>query len=118
MTPSVADFGVYIHVPFCSRRCDYCAFATFTDRDHLQVAYLDAVRSDIERADLPPATSVFVGGGTPTAVDPALLAAVIRTIPSVPGAEITWTTVASPGDAPAIAETASTSSDAICAAAS
>ncbi|MFZ9630312.1 MAG: radical SAM family heme chaperone HemW [Ilumatobacteraceae bacterium] len=82
-------FGVYVHIPFCSRRCDYCAFATFTDRDHLQGTYLEALRRDIERADLPPATSVFVGGGTPTAVDAAALADVLRVIRRAPGAEVT-----------------------------
>ena len=70
-------FGVYIHIPFCSSRCDYCAFATWTDRHHLQEQYLRALRSDIERAELPPVTSVFVGGGTPTLVDPHGLAAEI-----------------------------------------
>ncbi|MFZ9954329.1 MAG: hypothetical protein ACO3GH_07025, partial [Ilumatobacteraceae bacterium] len=28
-------FGVYVHIPFCRHKCDYCAFATFTDRAHL-----------------------------------------------------------------------------------
>jgi oxygen-independent coproporphyrinogen-3 oxidase len=86
---STRPFGVYLHIPFCSRRCDYCAFATWTDRDHLQQAYLDALHTDIERHVVEPATSVFVGGGTPTRVDPAALAAVIAAIPRVDGAEIT-----------------------------
>ncbi len=43
-------FGVYVHIPFCARRCDYCAFATWTDRDHLVGDYLDAVVRDIEHA--------------------------------------------------------------------
>lgn len=86
-------FGVYVHIPFCSRRCDYCAFATWSDRDEVQSAYLEALRCDIERTVasglLPPATSVFVGGGTPTRVDPALLAGVLAVIPTVDGAEVT-----------------------------
>ena len=82
-------FGVYIHIPFCRHRCDYCAFATWTDRDHVIGAYLDALRLDIVRADLAPATSVFVGGGTPTRVPAADLASVLALIPLVPDAEVT-----------------------------
>ena len=82
-------FGVYIHIPFCAKRCDYCAFATWTDRGHLQQQYLHALRSDIERARLPAVSSVFVGGGTPTLVDPAELGEVLRAIPTVAGAEVT-----------------------------
>jgi oxygen-independent coproporphyrinogen-3 oxidase len=82
-------FGVYVHIPFCARRCGYCAFATWTDRGHLQDRYLAALRADIERAGLPPVTSVFVGGGTPTLVEPAGLVAVLAAIPTVDGAEVT-----------------------------
>ena len=82
-------FGVYIHIPFCAKRCDYCAFATWTDRGHLQLQYLHALRSDIEAARMLPATSVFVGGGTPTLVAPEALGEVLRAIPTVAGAEVT-----------------------------
>jgi oxygen-independent coproporphyrinogen-3 oxidase len=85
-------FGVYVHIPFCAKRCDYCAFATWTDRDHLIDSYLDALRVDIARgaADgMPPADSIFVGGGTPTRVPAAALAAVIESIPRTSGAEVT-----------------------------
>jgi putative oxygen-independent coproporphyrinogen III oxidase len=87
------SFGVYVHIPFCARRCDYCAFATWTDRGHLTDAYLEAVRTDIARAvasgELPESTSVFFGGGTPSLVAPDALMAVLAEIPRAPGAEVT-----------------------------
>jgi oxygen-independent coproporphyrinogen-3 oxidase len=85
-------FGVYFHVPFCAARCDYCSFATWTDRHHLTDAYLTACRADLDRllaAGLPEATSVFVGGGTPSMVPPADLVAVLARIPLAAGAEVT-----------------------------
>jgi putative oxygen-independent coproporphyrinogen III oxidase len=87
--PLPERFGVYIHIPFCRHRCDYCAFATWTDRDHVIDDYLDALRLDISRADLGPVSSVFVGGGTPTRVPAADLAAVLAAIPLAAGAEVT-----------------------------
>ncbi len=83
-------FGLYLHVPFCRHRCDYCAFATWTDRAHLAERYLAACRRQVAEAapGLPPVTSVFVGGGTPTLVDPHLLLAVLAEVPLAPGAEV------------------------------
>ncbi len=90
MTGHLAEpFGVYIHIPFCRHRCDYCAFATWTDRDHVIDDYLDALQVDISRASLPWVTSVFVGGGTPTRVPAAELVAVLAGVPLAPGAEVT-----------------------------
>ena len=40
-------FGVYVHVPFCRSRCDYCAFATWTDRDHLMAPYVEALKAEL-----------------------------------------------------------------------
>ena len=87
-----AAFGVYLHVPFCAARCDYCSFATWTDRHHLIDRYLAACRADADRlvaAGLPAATTVFVGGGTPTLVPPPDLVAVLDRIPRADGAEVT-----------------------------
>ena len=86
-------FGVYVHVPFCASRCDYCAFATYVDRDHLMVSYADACVSEVRRAvveeGLPEATSVFFGGGTPSRLPAHLLAAVLDAIVRAPGCEVT-----------------------------
>jgi putative oxygen-independent coproporphyrinogen III oxidase len=85
-------FGAYVHIPFCAAKCDYCAFATWTDRHHLTDAYLGALGREISAAvagGLPPADTVFVGGGTPTLMEPTALAAVITMIPTSAGAEVT-----------------------------
>ena len=92
MSHDLTPFGYYVHVPFCARRCDYCAFATWTDRDHLIDDYLRACRTDIERhvaAGAPTATSVFFGGGTPSLVPAAALMDVLAAIPLAPLAEVT-----------------------------
>lgn len=83
------DFGVYLHIPFCASRCEYCAFATWTDREHLVTRYMDALRAEVAGCDIPPATSVFVGGGTPTHVAPSALAAVLDAVERTPDAEVT-----------------------------
>ena len=85
-------YGAYVHIPFCRHRCDYCAFATFTDRDHIIEKYLDSLATEISRAvvqGMPTATSIFVGGGTPTRVPPDALMKVLSHIPTIGDAEIT-----------------------------
>jgi len=89
---STSPFGVYLHIPFCASKCDYCAFATWTDRAHLVDRYLEALRTEIVRAvdvGMPIASTVFVGGGTPTLVPPERLASIVASIPVVSDAEIT-----------------------------
>ncbi|MGH9181412.1 MAG: coproporphyrinogen-III oxidase family protein, partial [Acidimicrobiales bacterium] len=83
------QFGVYVHIPFCARRCDYCAFATWTDRHHLMGDYVDACLADLAADPPPPATSVFVGGGTPSQLPGPSMAALLGAVELVPGAEVT-----------------------------
>ena len=84
-----SGFGVYVHVPFCAARCDYCAFATWTDRHHLMAAYVDACVADAARLDRP-ATSVFFGGGTPSLLPGPDLARILAAVPRAdPLAEVT-----------------------------
>ncbi len=90
---AATSFGVYVHVPFCRHRCDYCAFATYTDRDHLMEAYAAAcvteLRRAVEREGMPAAASVFVGGGTPSRLPADLLVSVLAAVPVASDAEVT-----------------------------
>ena len=77
-------FGLYLHWPFCASKCPYCDFnshvAATIDQDRWQRAYL----AEIDRiADETPArvlSTVFFGGGTPSLMDPGLVAAIIARI--------------------------------------
>jgi putative oxygen-independent coproporphyrinogen III oxidase len=80
-------------VPFCSRRCDYCDFATWTDRHHLMADYVRACIEEIGLArrheGLPAATSVFFGGGTPSLLPAGDLCRVLAALEIASGAEVT-----------------------------
>src|ERR1700692_4821034 len=93
MAPTARPFGVYVHVPFCASRCDYCAFATWTDRDELMAAYVEACTAEIGRATrdegLGRATSVYVGGGTPSRLPADMLSRILEAIVVEAGAEVT-----------------------------
>jgi oxygen-independent coproporphyrinogen-3 oxidase len=86
-------FGIYVHVPFCRLRCDYCAFATYTDRDHLMGAYVAACITELERArceeGLPAATSVYFGGGTPSRLPAEALVEILEAVDRDSEAEVT-----------------------------
>jgi putative oxygen-independent coproporphyrinogen III oxidase len=86
-------FGVYVHVPFCARRCDYCDFATWTDRHHLMEAYAAACVTDLRRRQesgpVPAASSVFFGGGTPSLLPAELLVGILDAIGREAGCEVT-----------------------------
>ena len=100
-------FGVYVHVPFCAVRCGYCDFNTYTPSELAgsgasPAGWLDALRAELDlaasvlaagTASVPPADTVFVGGGTPSLLGAAgladVLAAVRGSFGLAAGAEVT-----------------------------
>jgi putative oxygen-independent coproporphyrinogen III oxidase len=111
LPPSALDelgtrpFGVYVHVPFCTVRCGYCDFNTYTAEElgnqpgASRATYAEAAIAEVRMArrvlgdrDLPVET-VFFGGGTPTLLGPGDLASVLAAIAGefglAPDAEVT-----------------------------
>ncbi len=90
-------FGVYVHFPYCRKRCPYCDFAVSARRDIPHERYLRQVLDELAlRAGLFPgrrARSVYFGGGTPSLWRPEcvgrVIAAVLLAFPPEDGAEIT-----------------------------
>jgi putative oxygen-independent coproporphyrinogen III oxidase len=79
---ALRPLGIYIHVPFCTTRCGYCDFNTYTaselgsDPGASRASYVDAAIQEIELAarvlgsEAPTVSTIFVGGGTPTVLPP------------------------------------------------
>jgi oxygen-independent coproporphyrinogen-3 oxidase len=94
-------FGVYVHVPFCARRCGYCDFTTYTAAelggggDRAEFRRWAIAEIALARRSTGPreAASVYFGGGTPTLLSSEDLAAVLAAIreawPLAPDAEVT-----------------------------
>src|SRR5690554_2745208 len=81
--PIMKPLGLYIHIPFCLRKCNYCDFLSFSGRsreDH--AAYTDALLAELEyyadRNSL--LDSIYIGGGTPSLLDSDLISRVMQRI--------------------------------------
>jgi oxygen-independent coproporphyrinogen-3 oxidase len=84
---SATPVGLYLHVPFCSLRCGYCAFVTSTlglhaaadaiARFHEGVASELQLLGEVLGDSIPPLSSIYIGGGTPTVLGGLRLAAIL-----------------------------------------
>ncbi|MCD7888936.1 MAG: radical SAM family heme chaperone HemW [Oscillospiraceae bacterium] len=87
--------GIYIHVPFCLRKCPYCAFYSVTYSESLKDDYVNAIARNIRRySDMRlPCDTVYFGGGTPSLLTPGDVNTVMEAIRSSfnlsPSSEIT-----------------------------
>jgi putative oxygen-independent coproporphyrinogen III oxidase len=89
---SLRPLGIYIHVPFCTTRCGYCDFNTYTATElgtepgASRGGYVDAAIIELELAarvlapDAPPVSTIFIGGGTPTVLSPDDLGRLITAV--------------------------------------
>jgi oxygen-independent coproporphyrinogen-3 oxidase len=76
---------LYVHVPFCAHRCGYCDFVTVTGNEDRHAAYIDALLAEFDserRLLATPLTTIFIGGGTPTLLGPALLDRLLGSLPT------------------------------------
>ena len=77
--PPATAHGIYAHIPFCARRCDYCDFFVAIGVDPAAIDFFSDLARDLELSVLsggavrPPADTVYLGGGTPSLVDPSAL---------------------------------------------
>ncbi|MFA5628874.1 MAG: radical SAM family heme chaperone HemW [Dehalococcoidales bacterium] len=73
--------AIYVHVPFCKRKCKYCTFASYCLRENDIPAYLNGVKKELElRSAGGIIDTVYFGGGTPSLLSVAQIAGILDTI--------------------------------------
>lgn len=78
------ELGVYVHIPFCVRKCYYCDFISYSNKFEMQDVYIKKIIEEIEdnkellqNNDI---TTIYIGGGTPSSIKPELVKKIVNKI--------------------------------------
>ncbi|AXY26147.1 radical SAM protein [Suicoccus acidiformans] len=74
--------GLYIHIPFCAKRCNYCAFLTFAENDQMIEGYVEHLIKEIAlyQTDAYEVDTIYIGGGTPSHIPAEQMAKVLEAV--------------------------------------
>lgn len=77
------ELGMYIHIPFCKKKCLYCDFISFTNKEDNYHSYVQAVIEEIKKRTSKiqqEITTIYMGGGTPSLIDAKDMVEIVETI--------------------------------------
>ena len=77
-----SELGIYIHIPFCVKKCYYCDFISFTNQNENIETYIKSVLKELDEYDLNKynVTTIYIGGGTPSAISSAYIVNILEKI--------------------------------------
>lgn len=76
--------GIYVHIPFCKKKCEYCDFISFSNEEASKERYIKCLCKDIEASKQEDCEvdTIYFGGGTPSYLEAELVAEVLEKIRS------------------------------------
>lgn len=78
------ELGIYIHIPFCIKKCAYCDFISFPNKLDIQQEYVNKILSEIEKSknilENYDVSTIYIGGGTPSAINSELIKKIMKKI--------------------------------------
>ncbi len=65
------ELGIYIHIPFCKRKCYYCDFVSYENKENIIEKYIESIEKEIDSyiVDDYNVTTIYIGGGTPSSIN-------------------------------------------------
>lgn len=76
-------FGIYIHIPFCKKKCKYCDFISFSCDEDIQEKYFKSLIEEIKNKEIienKEVTTIYIGGGTPSLVNSKYIRQILEEI--------------------------------------
>lgn len=74
-------FGIYVHIPFCKKKCKYCDFISFSCFEEKEEEYVNCLIKEIENKKCSNVVStIYIGGGTPSIIDSKNIIKILETI--------------------------------------
>jgi len=76
------EIGLYIHIPFCAHKCDYCDFVSFANSESKIEEYINKLKEEIKQENLEQykITTIYIGGGTPSFIDSKYITDILNLI--------------------------------------
>ena len=80
------ELGIYIHIPFCKRKCNYCDFISFQDKDNCISKYVECLKEEINKTIKLSnykeyiVKTIYIGGGTPSYIDSKFIVEIVNEI--------------------------------------
>lgn len=75
------EIGIYVHIPFCKRKCYYCDFVSYSSKDEKIEEYINCVKKEIELQRInSEITTIYIGGGTPSYIDSRYIKEIMQEI--------------------------------------
>ncbi len=76
------EIGIYIHIPFCIKKCEYCDFVSYCNKEKYVPQYINALKKEIKNNINKEykITTIYIGGGTPSSIEEKYIADIIETI--------------------------------------
>lgn len=87
------EIGIYIHIPFCKQKCNYCDFCSYQNKDELIPKYIKWLKTEIQEVGIANAQdyqegkdkkflvkTIYIGGGTPSFIDSKYIVEIMQTI--------------------------------------
>lgn len=75
MEEGLEELGIYIHIPFCACKCNYCDFISYSDKNNLIEKYIESLEKEIQnwkksfKKEKYKITTIYIGGGTPSYIE-------------------------------------------------